>query len=99
MVGKRFGTWVSGMAYHVCPCLIPDAQAELYDETEPEEASEEAVGTDARIVAIETAFDGTFGTDCHAIVGGGRRDGHSEERGRDVEDGLEQSRCTGRCSD
>src|SRR5688500_2695581 len=45
---------------HVGPCLVPDAQDELDDRGEAEEAGEESVDSEIRCVAIECAFNRTF---------------------------------------
>jgi hypothetical protein len=45
---------------HVRPCLVADPEVELYDECNTEEASEERVGGERRLVAVDCSFDGTF---------------------------------------
>lgn len=43
------------MAYHVGPCFEPDAEDNLDDEANGKVGGEEAIGTNAGVVAVERA--------------------------------------------
>lgn len=42
---------------HIRPCLVPDTKVDLEDKCEAEVGSEEDVGPEVRIVAIDCVFD------------------------------------------
>lgn len=68
--------------YHECPSLVLDAQAELDEKAEPEECCEEGICTYARVVPVESTFDGTLGTDLGTVRWIRWRDSHcGDERG------------------
>lgn len=53
---------------HICPCLVPYAEAELDAEAEGEQGQEEGIGTEAGVITVDGEFDRTVDTDGGAIL-------------------------------
>lgn len=66
------------MAHHIGPRFISNTKDEVDYEAEPEEASEEAIGTNTGVVAVERAFNWTLGADVLAGMRSRRRDSHRD---------------------
>ena len=66
------------MTYHVRPGLVFDTESQLDNQAETKKGSEEAIGADARIVAIQCALNRAERTNLGAEVWSRRWDSHGE---------------------